>query len=666
MLQNLVLLISLMFLVLVIGGGWGKKIANLTDRNNLKTLMFWSLLVGMMIPTIISSFVIAVNLHIKYAWIGTAVFALLGWGLSPRWQLGVRKTKGNKSSLMTTLQILFAVLFVLFLCGFSAENAVDGGHPLRIGPDAIGNATAISGLAKGDTLNSIANELRTSTGIPLLEEILDPQSHNLYTTPSIQTQIKTEFLVAGLRWGFSGTGGMMTWLFGLKNLWLILNALGNLALVCVALGIWVVLDPLQLLTGAKAFAILSGTLSPMLLNGYREGGVAQVWVVPTSLALLIVMGDQKIRYRSSILIIGSVLAMSAVAYSDLFILQGAILTIFVLLSIPKKQLRGGLIKAAGGLAVACALSPVFFVKLITYIPRRLADAGIGGWAMPHWTNISESIGLLNRYNQASPNGIQMRTPIGATNAIFIDVLIVILAIYTITLAKKETDVRFSLAAAIVVLGIRYKSQVVDQVSNYQYFKAFGTLMPIISIGLVISIFSQTENNERMQNFFRSVIACIFCALMVSSSFNYSSTFREQSTFLPHEYQTQNFLDTIRKLDSVNYFAPLNVQITSLAAYTTGAWLGRGTYQLKEKLSTVRNRPVYVLVSKTQCGTSWQCIANVAESRMLFKTQSLAAYQIANNTDFLKGENLDNDWSVRASEASVFAGGPQLNWSYIPH
>jgi hypothetical protein len=485
----------------------------------------------------------------------------------------------------------------------------------------VGNATAISGLAKGDTLNSITTELEQSTGIPNLVDLLDPQSHNLYTTPSIQTQIKTEFLVAGLRWGFSGTGGMMTWLFGLKNLWLIINALGNLGLICVALGIWVAVDSLQLLAGAKTFAILSGTLSPMLLNGYREGGVAQVWVVPTSLALLIVMGNQKIRSRSAILIIGSVLAMSAVAYSDLFILQGALLVIYVLLSIPKKQFKEGLIRGAGGLAVAFALSPLFFVKLVTYIPRRLADAGIGGWAMPYWTNISESIGLLNRYNQASPNGIQMRTPIGATNAIFIDVLIVILVIYTITMSKKERDVRFSLAAAIVVLGIRYKSQVVDQVSNYQYFKAFGTLMPIITIGLVISIFSRTENNERKQNFFRSVIAYIFCALVVSSSLNYSSAFRKQSTFLPHEYQTQNFLNTVRNLDSVNYFAPLNVQITSLAAYTTGAWLGRGTYQLKEKLSTVRNRPVYVLVSKTQCGTSWQCIANVAESKILFKTQS---------------------------------------------
>jgi hypothetical protein len=116
MLQNLVLLISSMFLVLVIGGGWGKKIAILTDRNDLKTFMFWSLLVGMMIPTIISSLVIAVNLHIKYSWIGTSGIALLGWCLLPRHRTDTNEIESNRSRPKTILHFLFASFLVLFLC----------------------------------------------------------------------------------------------------------------------------------------------------------------------------------------------------------------------------------------------------------------------------------------------------------------------------------------------------------------------------------------------------------------------------------------------------------------------------------------------------------------------------------------------------------------------
>jgi hypothetical protein len=315
--------------------------------------------------------------------------------------------------------------------------------------------------------------------------------------------------------------------------------------------------------------------------------------------------------------------------------------------------------------LACALSPAFFVKLVTYIPRRLADAGIGGWGMPYWTNISESLGLLNRYSQASPSGIQIRTSAGAANAIFLDVLIVIVAIYAVKSGIKEKDVRFPIAASIVVLGIRYKTQIVDQVSNYQYFKAFGTLMPLIAIGLVMLIFSQTENSERMQKFFRGTMAWIFCGLIVSSTLNYSNTFRKQSRFLPHEYQTQRFIDVVRKLDTVNYFAPLNVHSASLAAYTTGAWLGRGAFGESENLAIFHDRPVYVLISSIQCGTSWKCVADVKEENILFQTNSLMAFRIADNTGFLKDENVDNNWAVRASAASVAVGGPLLNLSFNP-
>lgn len=662
MLQNLGLLISLLFLLVIVGGGWGRTVANVTSSKTMQAIAFWSILFGMMIPTLTSSVAIAVNAHVKLAWIGTLVIAVAGWACSPRSRVSTRNPRATRPLL---IQMGFGVAIVFFLCGFSAENGTYGGQPLRIGPDAVGNATAISGLAKGDSLNSIVHDLKISMANQNLEEILDPQTRDLYRVPSIQTQIKTEFLVAGLRWGFSGTGGMLTWLLGLTNLWLLLNALGNIALVCVALGIWVVVHPLQLPMASKFLAVLSGTLSPMLLNGYREGGVAQVWVVPTSLALLLILGSQNTRLKPSMMIIGPILATSAVAYSDLFILQCGVLVIYLVLSLSRDSLKLESYKVIGGIVVACLMAPQFFQRLISYIPRRLSDAGIGGWSMPHWTNISESVGLLNRFNQIAPKGLQFRDSVGAANAILFDLILLALAVSTFQLGRKEKDVRFPIAALIVVLAVRFKSQVVDDVSNYQYFKAFGTLMPIISIGLVITCFSHTEEKHKIHNWLRVALSWVFCASMIISTLDYARTFRQQATFLPHEYQTDEFIETVRKLDSVNYFAALNIQMASLATYTSGSWLGRGTYQLKENLLAVRDRPVYVLISESQCGPNWSCVKDIERGDILFQTYSLTAYRISDDTKFLVNENSDNDWAVRASAASVAAGGPKLNWSYIP-
>jgi hypothetical protein len=558
------------------------------------------------------------------------------------------------------------LILVIVLCGASlgvSKNAIQFGMPMRIGPDAIGNVTAMVGLANGETINKISGELEQSLENTPTEEILSSKDKLLYTTPSVQTQIETEFIVAGLRWGFSGVGGLILGLTNNQNRWLILNGLANTALLLTALGSILVLRKQKTALPVITIAALTTTISPLILNSLREGGMAQIWVLPSTVAILLLLDSRHSNSKTLPIALGVTLAFVFVSYSDLFILLSALLPFYWLLENRRNIIRQDTKSSLLSIATFLILCFPFAIRFISYIPRRLADASIGGWSMPHWTSVSESIGLVERFSEISPAGTTTRAPNLATNSIVLDLLIIGLIVFSINQPRRHKQGFHMFAGAfLLILMVRFKTQLLDQVTNYQYFKAWGCLLPFVIIGLVNLIF--TERLLTKQKLVFHVLSSAAVALLIISSLNYTSKFRSTSKFLDREYETQSFQNEISELDNVAYFGPQSLEVMALASYTSGSWLGRWYFGKTEQLEAIRNRKAIMIFSKTTC-PEWRCIEKISRKLVLFQTNSLTVVQIAENLKFLTTDNNNEEWTQTVSQRVKDIGGPGLDINFNP-
>lgn len=651
--------IALMLLFMVVGAGWGFCGFDSPGRIDLLHFIFWAVFAGMCIFSLTTAMFIGLNLSVMKAWPAIFLLAGVGWIMKSR-NHQEHHIKFNRRQLLDAL-ILFFVLLGSSL-GVS-RNLIEFGMPMRIGPDAIGNVTAMAGLANGKTIDEISLKLEQSLNKAKLKDILSSKEKLLYTTPSVQTQIETEFLVAGLRWGFSGSGGLLLGTIQSQNRWLLINGLANTAILLTALGVVLILRKQETNFLVILFAALSTTVSPLILNSLREGGMAQIWVLPATVAILLLFYGERSKGKALPISLGVILSFVLVCYSDLFILLFVLLSFFWFLDNRKNMIEQDSKSFSFAALTFIALCLPFAIRFIGYIPRRLADASIGGWSMPHWTSVSESIGLVERYSMISPAGIAPRTPSMATNSIVLDTLIIALVLFSAKQAKQaKRSFHLFIGAFSLILLVRFKTEIIDQVTNYQYFKAWGCLMPFVIIGLVNLSFTEHLLVKRKLVFHLLSVSAVF--MLILSSFTYSSKFRATSKFLDKEYETASFQERVSKLDEVSYFGPQSLEIMALASYTSGSWLGRWYFGKTEYLEGIRKNPVVMVFSKSSC-PQWRCIEKISRELFLFQTDSLTAIKIGENLDFITTNNANEEWTKTVSKRLTEVGGPNLDINFNP-
>ena len=448
-----------------------------------------------------------------------------------------------------------------------------------------------------------------------------------------------------------------------QNRWLILNGLANTALLLTAIGVVLVLRKQKAVLPIITIAALTTTVSPLILNSLREGGVAQMWVLPSTVAILLLFESRHSNNKSLPITLGITLAFVFVCYSDLFILLFALLSFYWLLENRRNMIGEDVKSFFLSMVTFLTLCFPFAIRFISYIPRRLGDASIGGWSMPHWTSVSESIGLVERFSEVSPNGVTTRTPNLATNSIALDLLIIALIVFSINQPRKHKQSFHMFAGAFfIILLVRFKTQVLDHVTNYQYFKAWGCLIPFVIIGLVNLSF--TERLLTKQKLVFHVLSSATVALLIISSFNYTSKFRSSSKFLDREYETKSFQREISQLDNVAYFGPQRLEVTALASYTSGSWLGRWYFGKTEQLAAIRNEKAVMIFIKSSC-PQWRCIEKISPALVLFQTNSITAVQIGENLNFLTTDNDNEEWTQTVSQRVTDIGGPELDINFIP-
>ncbi len=508
------------------GGGWAALLIR-RRRSSFATWGFWTFTTGIAVESIAWSWALGCGGGLGAAAILSTVVAVAGWVAAIR--SGAWKQQRSGWSIDVSWAeavVLLIALVVMVAPGLAGDGRVT--LAFRIGPDAIGNAVGARALADGATIHTLQNDVIQATGSADIDQALSQTTRVLYTVPSFRSQVQSEFIVAGLRWGYSGAAAFPVAVLGPSRTWAVVTLMPVLAALFAALGILSMLRSFRVPPWRRLVGVVVAVLGVTLLNGLREGGLAQVWVLPCIVGFGCTLLDEESTDRERFAMAAIALAGLLPAYSDAaFVLAMVLLVSFgtAVLIRNRDRMFDHVWVAAGSLTGAVATGP-YLVRFVAYIPKRVADSQVGGWSLPRWTSPSETLGLFNSYSQrvagmaARSDLLQFAVPVA-------DIILVGLTIAAIAANPKHRAAGVVTSATSTVVAFYVKARYVDHASNYQFFKAAGMAQPILGMALVLLWHnSGTTQRDSIRRSF-SILTGGVGVLCLTSSVLYSVTFTEQ-------------------------------------------------------------------------------------------------------------------------------------------
>ena len=381
-------------LALVAGGGWASLLRCASD--SWVGWAFWTFAIGIAVDSLAWSWALGLGGGFWAATVLYGTASVLGWIVAVRTG-GWLKLRSMPIGLQyVDVGALVVVAAVMIAPGLDSLGSTTLAY--RMGPDAVGYAIGAEALASGKNVNALEREIVAATGASTLDSALDQKSHLIDTAASFRTQIRAEFMVAGLRWGYSGAAAIPLRIVGHTRVWAVVTLLPVLAALFAVLGIICLLAAAGVGQWKRAAAIMLSVLGVTLLNGFREGGLAQMWVVPCIVAFVWAVLDEVSDRRTRMWMGAVALAGLLPAYSDAAFVLAAVLALLIIIALligDRPRALEHCWVAAGAAAGAFATGP-FLVRFIAYVPKRMTDSKAGGWSMPRWTSPSETIGLSTR------------------------------------------------------------------------------------------------------------------------------------------------------------------------------------------------------------------------------------------------------------------------------
>jgi hypothetical protein len=594
------------------------------------------------------------------------VLAVVGW-LGALWKLkiGTLKTaeNGRVKYRLADFGMVLAIIGATFFVGLfpKMDTPTTLTMAFRTGPDAIGNSIAVDAMLRDGTYSDLESKILKSTyNIKSMEILLNQESKNVYTIPSVSTSVKAEFITAGLRWGFSGVSANIVSLVGLKNLWVVIALLPSLS---VLFGSLLIFDCLRTNKLSAAFAgacSVGGLVNVNFLHGWHEGGLAQAWVFISLAIIFLVLLDQKLSTRQRIFLMSAAVLIALPGYSDWFIVVIALFLIMIFIGLKCKQFEFvsnrvfPVFCAVIFSALACG---PYFVRFCTYLTRRLNDAGVGGWPMPVWTGLSENLGVFNPYNIAYP----YQGHPGMDEFIVVIANAVVLAILLrVTIKRYEaiSVVVFS-STALFFAVIAFKTGVVDKSSNYQYFKAVGLLAPIF----LPLMGWNTISTKKLKT--EKLYTALLCTAAVFASLNYVLHYRQTSVRLPNtmpaEVLAANRYD---QLDNIDILTINSQSINNISPFSDLRIINRGVK--KSSVRVVDPRQIGILIKLDDC-YKWLCVKNVDQDHLLIVTNHYRVLLLNEKSDVLLDANgrLNPSYLTSINILSTEVNGPSFAFPLIP-
>jgi hypothetical protein len=622
-------------LALVAGGGWATLLASVS--NSWIGWAFWTFTIGIAVESLAWSWALGLG---GGFWAAMAVYGMasvLGWIVAVRtggW-LNIRRGMpiGLQHVDVAALVVAAAVMIAPGLDGFGSTTLA-----YRIGSDAFGNAVGAEALASGEDVSALERDIVAQTGAPTLDSALDQKSHMLYTAASFRTQVRTEYIVAGLRWGYSGAAAIPLRIVGLAWVWAVVTLLPVLAALFAVLGIICLLAAAGVGPWKRAAAIALSVLGVTLLNGFREGGLAQMWVVPCIVAFAWAVVDEALDRRTRMWM-GAIAAAGLLpAYSDAAFALAAVLALLIIIALLVRDRPRALEYCwfAVGAAAGVVTTGPFLVRFIAYLPKRLNDSQVGGWLLPRWTSPSETIGLFNSYNQRAVVGTVPRSDLLQVAVALSDVMLVGLTMVAVTLVVRRRAASLLIATTVIVAVFYAKSRYVDHATNYQYFKAAGIGQPLLGLSLVLVWHRAAILSRRVVRRLLVGLTAYAGAACAVTTVVYTAIFINQDSTVDQHIVDASVQPAIRDLvDSRNIVAPLELRSMALVPLLDAHWFGRSMYNIPERVLGRESNPLSLLVFRQDC-KDWKCIDGVGPDVIHDIGPTLRMVDLAQNSRAIAG------------------------------
>lgn len=658
-------------LALIAGGGWASLLA--CASSNWVSWAFWMFAIGIAIESLAWSWALGLGGGI---W---AAIALFGVASCSGWIAAVRKRGGLKTfrEMPIGLQrldvgVLVAIAALMVAPGLTTLGSTTLAY--RIGPDGLGNAVAAEALANGKTLSALESDIVSATGASNIDSAIDQNSHLLYSAASLRTQVRTEFIVAGLRWGYSGAAAIPLRFLGNARIWAIVTLLPVLAAMFAALGIIALLRAANVRAWKRAAAIVLSIIGVTLLNGYREGGLSQLWVVPCIVAFAWAVLDEG-SDRKTRMWMGAIASAGLLpAYSDAAFLLAAILALQIVVGLLLRDRPRAFEHCwlgLGALGGVVATGP-YLLRFIAYVPKRLKDSQAGGWLMPRWTSPSETIGLFNSYNERYVTATVPRSGLLQVAVTLSDLALVGLSLLAIALVVRQRAASLLIATTFMIAFFYVKARYVDNVTNYQYFKAAGISQPLLGLSLVLVWHSAEHLSRRALRRSFAGITAYAGAACATSAVVYCATFISQDSTVDQDLVSASAKQTTRDLvDSRNVVGPSRspsdfMETATLIPLLDLHWYGRPAYDVPQRLVGRESNPLSLLIFRKDC-EDWKCIEGVRSDAVHEMGPTLRLVDLAPNSLALAGPDGTalTKLPTTISSLSQNIGGPPIGSNFLP-
>jgi hypothetical protein len=545
--ENILILIYLYLVLVYLGIG----IFALITPESFKKPYLYALVApgfGFCLLAIVGPWVIAVNIAITWTMVlslliatGLNLFVLSRANI--REKISLTQFRPAKNTLLRVLlnsTLLLGILFLIILPGIRQGGFTT---PLRIGPDAIGYAGAAQALADGETLSSIAEDLKAVTGKEDLEEAKKVNFQLL----RFDLHCSSEFLLKALRWGYPIILANMTWVTGLDSVyrldfvllvfpWAMLLGLAYYATRSIIKARWHIC---LLLTAALA-------LNCNLLNIYCEGSYAQVMTTPILFMLLLYLYDLRKNNTfenrggrmKQVAFVGFLCASLISIWNDAFAPLGIVCFIILILDLllVRKTQKAWLTVFGFGALLAFVFVAPLTLNLILLIKNNLfilRNVSIAGWWQPQWATLPEIMGWINIYAHSSQPNILLRDSV-ETVSVFLGSLLILAGAEYYIVSNRNLDRAFWLAPVILVFLVYAKCMFRDQFNNYQYYKAYAALLPVIFIFIYAALFYLVRIvNSRLKYVLYGIIALSIC-MTAFSGVSYIKKYYEESSYFTEE------------------------------------------------------------------------------------------------------------------------------------
>jgi fibronectin type 3 domain-containing protein len=505
MASNLLVTAGMLVELYIVLAYLGVGIYALVGPASLKKSYLYALLspgFGFCLLAIVGSWVMVANVPTIWTMvlslvIATALNLLVFLRAKVKHKMYFRRLRPTKRLLVFVPVIMISFGLLLLI---ASPGIVDGAPttPVRQGPDSIGYAGAAQTLLNGGTLSSISEDLRAATG----ETDLEKAKQESLRVMRFDVHCSAEFLLKALRWGYPVILANATWLVGQDSVyrldfilpifsWMMLAALAYYA--C------------RSIIGARRFLCFLLTtalvLNCNLLNVYYEGSYAQVMATPIVFVLLLclfylrhqVAPETRSGRLRLIMFMGflgaALLSIWAEACGVLAIVFFIVLVFDVVRA--RRMLRAWPIRFGLAAVLALALAAPITSALIPNLYAHAAGLRAAGWAQPKWANLSDMMGWTDMYAHAAWPGLPV--PGGIVGILFVyGGSVLILGMGARFLLVKKRDFAFWAGPLLLLVLVVLVSVFWQRTINYQYYKSYTALLPIIFVLVYASLLHPTQ------------------------------------------------------------------------------------------------------------------------------------------------------------------------------